>query len=634
MVSINISDMVAGEQNNSAYMVVQLSAPSANTVSVNYATNNDTAHSGSDYVSTSGTLNFSPGETTKVVRVELVDDNITEDYQRFSFNLSNPTNATIPKSTAWIGIIDDESAPGLILFSPADEAAGVAVSSNTEITFSEAIQWPRHISIYGIPPSGQGATVLNTTGVPVNSNIEITYTEEIQLGVGGIVLKDFGGTIIETFDAASSSQLMISGKTLTIDPTADLASNTGYSVKFENGSIQDLAGNSYTGMTGYNFLTADIIAPTVISFNPADEAIGVAADSNIVLTFSEVIQRGTGSIVLKTADGTTVETFDAATSGHLLISDSTLIIDLTNNLADGTNYFVALDPGTIKDLAGNAYVGTNTYDFTTATFTGTAGNDTISGGAFNDIINGGAGIDTVTFSGNFSDYQITKTGPGYTLTSASGDTDILTNVEHLQFADRSVNLTIQNTAMGIDSAAVQRIEELYVAFFNRVPDADGLEAWMIAFKNGASINSIAEDFYDAGISYSALTGYSAGMSNEDFVNTIYRNVLGRVDGADPLGLASWSGELASGRETHGSLVSSILESAHTFKGDTTWGWVADLLDNKIQVADTFAVDWGMGYNTPEASITHGMAIAAAVTPLDTAAAISLIGIQNGHINLG
>jgi len=42
----------------------------------------------------------------------------------------------------------------------------------------------------------------------------------------------------------------------------------------------------------------------------------------------------------------------------------------------------------------------------------------------------------------------------------------------------------------------------------------------------------------------------------------------------------------------GSLVSAILTSAHTFKDDATWGWVADLLDNKIQVADKFAVTWG------------------------------------------
>jgi hypothetical protein len=44
-------------------------------------------------------------------------------------------------------------------------------------------------------------------------------------------------------------------------------------------------------------------------------------------------------------------------------------------------------------------------------------------------------------------------------------------------------------------------------------------------------------------------------------------------------------------------VSTILSSAHTYKGDATWGWVPDLLDNKISVANQFAVTWGLNYNT-------------------------------------
>lgn len=91
------------------------------------------------------------------------------------------------------------------------------------------------------------------------------------------------------------------------------------------------------------------------------------------------------------------------------------------------------------------------------------------------------------------------------------------------------------------------------------------------------------------------------MTNADFVNVVYRNVLGRPDGADAGGLAYWSGELAAGRESRGSLVSTILYSAHTFKGKPSakgtaqdgYGWVADLLDNKLAVAKTFAVDWGL-----------------------------------------
>jgi hypothetical protein len=81
-------------------------------------------------------------------------------------------------------------------------------------------------------------------------------------------------------------------------------------------------------------------------------------------------------------------------------------------------------------------------------------------------------------------------------------------------------------------------------------------------------------------------------------------------------------------------VSTILDSAHTFKGSPTFGYVADLLDNKIAVAKRIAVDWGLNYLSADASISNGMAIAAAVTPTDTSAAIALVGVSPANINLG
>ena len=159
-------------------------------------------------------------------------------------------------------------------------------------------------------------------------------------------------------------------------------------------------------------------------------------------------------------------------------------------------------------------------------------------------------------------------------------------------------------------------------------------SWLGQSKAGMSTNAIAEAFYGAGVQYSSLTGFSSAMTNADFVNVVYKNVLGRAGGADAGGLAYWTGELASGRATRGTLVSTMLDSAHTFKGDATWGWVANLLDNKITVAKQVAVDWGLNYLTPEASVSNGMAIAKAVTPTDISAAIALVGIPTGAITLG
>ena len=181
--------------------------------------------------------------------------------------------------------------------------------------------------------------------------------------------------------------------------------------------IQQLGPNN----TDYNFrlqTELDTTAPTVTTFAPIDGATGVAVGSNIVLTFSEAIQKGTGNIQIRSgsATGTVVESFDAATSNRLAISGSALTIDPTANLANNTSYFVTFAAGSIKDLANNNYAGITTYDFKTVlpssspstgndSLVGTSGNDSISalagddtidGGNGNDTLDGGAGADSLT----------------------------------------------------------------------------------------------------------------------------------------------------------------------------------------------------------------------------------------------
>ena len=196
-----------------------------------------------------------------------------------------------------------------------------------------------------------------------------------------------------------------------------------------------------------------------------------------------------------------------------------------------------------------------------------------------------------------------------------------------------MNLTVQAKAASAPQSDVTRLVELYTAFFNRVPDADGMSFWIDEMKSGKTTNQIAEAFYNAGVDYSSLTGFTSTMTNADFINVVYKNVLGRKDGADAGGLSFWEAEITSGRATRGTLVTNILDSAHTFKGDKTWGWVADLLDNKITVAKKFSIDMGLNYNTPEESISKGMAIASAITSTDTSAAVTLIGVTEANLHL-
>ena len=62
-------------------------------VSVSYATADGTANAGSDYLPSSGTLDFAPGETTKTLSVAVIPDTKGEANETFYVVLSNPVNA-------------------------------------------------------------------------------------------------------------------------------------------------------------------------------------------------------------------------------------------------------------------------------------------------------------------------------------------------------------------------------------------------------------------------------------------------------------------------------------------------------------------------------------------------------------
>ena len=83
-----MANVAAAENDGFVDFRVMLSAPSASNVSVNFSNANATATNGADYVATSGTLRFAPGETVKTFRLGLINDAAAEALENFSFNLA------------------------------------------------------------------------------------------------------------------------------------------------------------------------------------------------------------------------------------------------------------------------------------------------------------------------------------------------------------------------------------------------------------------------------------------------------------------------------------------------------------------------------------------------------------------
>lgn len=190
--------------------------------------------------------------------------------------------------------------------------------------------------------------------------------------------------------------------------------------------LQDAAGNDVAAFSDKT-LTVDVTAPTLSSSTPADNGTGFAIDSNLVLTFSETVQAGTGNIVItNAADATDTRTIAITDTTQVTFNGSTVTINPAADLQEGANYNVQIAATAIKDSVGNAYAGitdSTSLNFGTVgstavplaltvntdTITGTSANESIDGSSFisttgarvqtlnnADRIDGGAGTDSLT----------------------------------------------------------------------------------------------------------------------------------------------------------------------------------------------------------------------------------------------
>ncbi|OLE58262.1 MAG: hypothetical protein AUI36_13750 [Cyanobacteria bacterium 13_1_40CM_2_61_4] len=110
--SISINDVSVLEGNSgtrNAIFVVTLTAPSAQTVTVDYHTSDVTATAGSDYIAKSGTLTFPPGTTTRNDTVLVYGDTVVEPDETFYMNLQNPVNANFLRFRGTCTILNDDS---------------------------------------------------------------------------------------------------------------------------------------------------------------------------------------------------------------------------------------------------------------------------------------------------------------------------------------------------------------------------------------------------------------------------------------------------------------------------------------------------------------------------------------------
>ena len=215
----------------------------------------------------------------------------------------------------------DTTAPTVVSTVPVDGATGVSPTAPITATFSEAMD----------------PTTVNTTTFTLK-------TTSGQVPVAGAV----------TYNAATF--------TATFTPSASLGSTTAYTASITNGA-KDLSGNSVVPKA-WNFTTADVVPPTVVSVSPGNLAAGVAANTTIQVTFSEPMAPATittANIFLKNTATSVVVPATVSYNGATKVATLTP----TAPLSGGTNYTLTVTTG-VKDEAGNSLASAFTSVFTTA----------------------------------------------------------------------------------------------------------------------------------------------------------------------------------------------------------------------------------------------------------------------------
>lgn len=223
---------------------------------------------------------------------------------------------------------------------------------------------------------------------------------------------------------------------------------------------------------------------------------------------------------------------------------------------------------------------------------------------------------TYTIKGSYLNYFVRKTLDGIEVIDMKGDggrTLLPLTTSSLQFNELKLRFDMESKSKVLPPAILNTLIELYIAYFNRVPDADGLAYWIDQYAAGMSLDQISHSFFYAAVQFSDLTGYSSNMSNLDFVNIIYKNVLGR-EIADEEGVQYWLKQLETNALNRVSLIRAMLASAHTFGSDPTYAWVTNLLNDKIYVGNYYAISKGLSFLDPKDAISNGVTVGALIKP--------------------
>lgn len=174
--------------------------------------------------------------------------------------------------------------------------------------------------------------------------------------------------------------------------------------------------------------SGDTQAPRLTATSPANNSGGAPTNWIVTLTFDEAVKAGSGAVSIYGPNGL-VSTISIADPNKISISGNTVSINFGKELNPGVNYHVTVDPGAIRDNAGNNFAGIDSptvLNFTTAPSPFKAQREDFNGDGKADLlfVNANDGQTVIWYSapgGGFSPTALLQVGSSW---GVAGSADI------------------------------------------------------------------------------------------------------------------------------------------------------------------------------------------------------------------
>ena len=195
----------------------------------------------------------------------------------------------------------------------------------------------------------------------------------------------------------------------------------------------------------------------------------------------------------------------------------------------------------------------------------TSGDDKLISSSSNELLDGGEGIDTLTFSGKFSDYSFTRSSGSLKINDKrkglNDGSDTFSNIEYIEFSDQiidssKVDIVKSYSGSFSDYKFYNKGNGIYQIKTNSgYDDITGIP--LLTFKAEASTSSFRE--ISAIVDIKGTFDQVTGLNTDDAkMFRLYNAAFKRLPDAD--GLKYWIGKYTSGEDDDREVAQSFLVS--------------------------------------------------------------------------